>query len=351
MKSHPLFQKLVLIAFISICVLLSFYYLLPLLAPFILGYILMRLLKPAINYLHRTCHLSHFLSGILCVIVFLFFLSLCLYYFLMLLASQTSSFLQGYGQWMGNTKNLVFCNCKSLCSSLDHSFQIPRGSVYHWLCSQYNSLTKESSATLYQAFSKTTLLCLHGTLQTCTFLLMTIITMIILCKDMDPLHALIKKSPYYHTISSIGHVMWDTGLSYIRTEFLIFLGVWLISGIGIWLTGNPYSILISFMISLIDAFPILGSGMILIPWSLISFIRGSWENGLILLVTYLLALLLRELMEAKMMGNGMKLLPLFTLASIFIGLKLFGILGILLGPLSLVLIRSIYETWTRGRIS
>lgn len=351
MKSHPLFQQIILIAFISVCVLLSFYYLLPLLAPFLLGYIFMRLLRPAIDFLHQKCHLPSFLSGIFCVLVFLSLAGGCLYYFIMLLASQTTDFLQGYSHWMKDTKNIVFCNCKSFCASLDRSFKIPGGTMFQWFSSRINALSSESSTSLYQAFSKTTLLCLHGTLQTCTFLLMTIITMIILCKDMAPLHELIKKSPYYHTISSIGHVMWDTGLSYIRAEFLIFLGVWLICGVGIWFIHNPYSILISFLISLIDAFPILGSGMILIPWSLFSFIQGRWQNGIILLVTYLLALLLRELTEAKMMGNGMKLLPLFTLASIFIGLKLFGILGILLGPLSVVLIRSIYETWTRGRIS
>lgn len=131
--------------------------------------------------------------------------------------------------------------------------------------------------------------------------------------------------------------------AYLKTQLILLM---LISGIcmaGLWIMKNPYYLLAGLGIGIFDALPIFGSGMILIPWALLSFLRRRWWTGIGLLVLYLFCYLLREILEAKMMGEQVGLSSLEILASVYVGLKLFGFAGILLGPVGLLLIEDFVE--------
>lgn len=97
-------------------------------------------------------------------------------------------------------------------------------------------------------------------------------------------------------------------------------------------SANPYCIVIGLFISIFDAFPILGSGMILIPWGLVKLFHGSFFAAAVLLTAYLLTVFTRELLEARLIGSNLNTLPFFTLASIYIGISLYGVCGIFLCP-------------------
>lgn len=106
--------------------------------------------------------------------------------------------------------------------------------------------------------------------------------------------------------------------------------------------------MIGLFISIFDAFPILGSGMILIPWGLVNYSMVLFSAAAVLLTAYLLTVFTRELLEARLIGSNLNTLPFFTLASIYIGISLYGVCGIFLGPFAVVLIRSIYQIWMRS---
>lgn len=88
--------------------------------------------------------------------------------------------------------------------------------------------------------------------------------------------------------------------------------------------------------------PVLGTGTVLIPWALINFFMGKWKGGLALLVLYGICYLLREFLEARMMGARWACLPGKSYA-MYVGLELFGIAGFFLGPLGLLLIEDLTE--------
>lgn len=110
---------------------------------------------------------------------------------------------------------------------------------------------------------------------------------------------------------------------------ITFLVLW----VGFWLLRVEHGALWAVMISFVDLLPILGTGTVLIPWSLVSFIQGDTAGGVGLLGIYLTAMLLRSILEPKLVGKQLGLDPLVTLMVIYGGYRLWGILGLLIAPL------------------
>ena len=94
-----------------------------------------------------------------------------------------------------------------------------------------------------------------------------------------------------------------------------------------------HSLLWAVLISLVDALPVLGTGTVLLPWSLVCFLQGDHMQAIGLLCTYGAAALLRSILEPKLIGKQLGLDPLVTLACMYAGYRLWGILGMLFSPL------------------
>ncbi len=99
------------------------------------------------------------------------------------------------------------------------------------------------------------------------------------------------------------------------------------------------------LIALVDAFPVLGVGTVLLPWSLICFLQGQTARGLGLLGIYGTAWLLRSFLEPKLVGKGLGLDPLVTLIAMYAGFKLWGIGGMLLSPVAVMICMEVKKAW------
>ena len=97
-------------------------------------------------------------------------------------------------------------------------------------------------------------------------------------------------------------------------------------------------------VAVFDAFPVLGSGLILVPWAVVCLLKGAYVQVAVLLVMYLLCLLVREGLEPKLLGNRIGIPPLYTLMAVYVGVELFGLWGVILGPFGLVIIRAVANT-------
>ena len=89
----------------------------------------------------------------------------------------------------------------------------------------------------------------------------------------------------------------------------------------------------AFLIALVDAIPVLGTGTVLLPWSLVCFLQGQQVQALGLLGIYVTALLSRSILEPRLVGKQLGLDPLITLAALYVGLRIWGIPGMLLSPM------------------
>lgn len=103
--------------------------------------------------------------------------------------------------------------------------------------------------------------------------------------------------------------------------------------VGMLLLRIPYGILWALGICLVDAFPVLGTGTVLLPWAMISYLQGDRARAIGLLGMYVVISVVRSALEPKLVGKQLGLDPLLTLFALYVGYKLWGIGGMILSPL------------------
>lgn len=124
-----------------------------------------------------------------------------------------------------------------------------------------------------------------------------------------------------------------------KAQLKLWLIVFSILTLGLWLLGVEFPLLFGALIAVLDALPVLGTGAVLIPWALICFLQEQSARGFGLLALYAAASLTRTVLEPHLVGKQIGLHPLFTLMAFYAGYRLFGILGMLLLPITVMLIK------------
>lgn len=129
------------------------------------------------------------------------------------------------------------------------------------------------------------------------------------------------------------------GGNYLRAYFSLFLLTFFELFVGFSLLRLPYTFLPAILIALVDILPVLGVGTVLVPWGLIELLRGQTGTGTGLVVLCVIMILVRQLLEPRIVGKSIGLHPLATLFAAYAGLQLFGLAGMLLGPAVALLIK------------
>lgn len=122
----------------------------------------------------------------------------------------------------------------------------------------------------------------------------------------------------------------------------------LVLTVGFFALQISYAPLWAALISLVDALPVLGTGMVLVPWSLVSFLQGNSVRAIGLLGVYAVAALLRSVLEPRLVGKQLGLDPLVTLFSMYAGYRLFGFGGMILSPLAAVTVTQLFTAPKEG---
>lgn len=114
-----------------------------------------------------------------------------------------------------------------------------------------------------------------------------------------------------------------------------------------------YSSLLALLTAFLDFLPFLGTGIIITPWAIYCFIMGEYVNVVILIITYIICLVTHRLLEPKLVGDSVGMSPFATLISMFIGYRLIGMLGLILGiPIGMVVLalkeQGVFDSYIRG---
>ena len=112
---------------------------------------------------------------------------------------------------------------------------------------------------------------------------------------------------------------------------------------GFSILGVEYSLLLAVITAIIDVLPILGTGTVLIPWGIISLFQGNFVLGIGILVLYGVITLVRQIIEPKIVGDYIGLYPLVSLICMYVGLRLFGIVGLFLLPISVIMLKNLHD--------
>ncbi len=112
--------------------------------------------------------------------------------------------------------------------------------------------------------------------------------------------------------------------------------------VGFLLLQIEHAVLWAAATCLVDILPVLGTGTVLIPWSLVCFLQGDSLRAIGLLAIYIVISLLRSVLEPRFVGKQLGLDPLITLLAIYAGYRLGGLPGMLLAPILAVTATQIF---------
>lgn len=343
MQNTSLFRHFMITVGISAAVYLFMTFLLPYLLPFIVAYILMRMLWPVMEYLHNVCKFPRFFSHYGTLILFFSGISAVFCAAVYKFYTQIKLLLTNLPSYQQTAAAFLEARCTAFCCYIDRHFNLHFGTAKTFLYGQLELIEKNTSKLMNNNIWRYICYTLSQSFHIAAFLIIVCISMIILVREMKPLHDMFRKSRYYTPVHFVLTNVKESGLTYLKTEGIILLLNGIVCSLAFFLIHNPYFLLLGVMIAILDAFPVLGSGMFLLPWGFFLFLSREYLHASILFVAYIVTLLIREILEARLLGEGMHLNAFIMLAAIFIGIELFGIGGILLGPLSLVLIRSLLQ--------
>ncbi len=126
----------------------------------------------------------------------------------------------------------------------------------------------------------------------------------------------------------------------------MFVGLSFMKLIGAYNGG--YIAIIAFVTCIVDIIPVLGTGTVIIPWAIYSLIVGQYGLSIGLLVLYAVITVLRQVIEPKLVANQVGLPAIVTIMAMFIGARAFGTFGIIILPLTVVVLKLMYDEGVIG---
>lgn len=335
-------KKTLLILGVTGAVYLSFRYLLPLVIPFLLAYIFALALRPAALWIRRKCRFIPLVFiGTIEIVFALFLFCILLYVGGKKLFLEGCLLLENLPRILGNLDRWLMENC----SWAERLLKLPDGymvKVTREIISGGIQVIKGKAMAFLMVNTMTIVKCLVSVVVfTVIFLIATILTL----QEMEDIRRRKNNSIFRNEYALLGNRMMTAGSAWLKTQGIIMLLTASICSLGLFFMGNPYFILLGIGIGLLDALPFFGTGTVFIPWTLFSLINRHWGQAAGLLFIYVVCYFLREIMEAKIMGNKVGLTPLETMISMYVGLELFGLFGFILGPMGLLIIEDIVELY------
>lgn len=312
-------------------------------APLILGYVLCLILSPVSVFFRRRLHFPKALAAIFSLALMILMLVLIGNSLVSKLISEGKAFVENSPQLITSTADTIRKLEKNIVSYVDILPESMRGNSDKLLDSAIEAVTgllgtgvKTGSVEIVKFLPNTLFVTLLGLI--CAYFLLidrNKVERFVIRQLPVPIRRNIKVAKK-GVINAIG--------GYIRAELTLMCIVAVVCTVGLLILKSPYALLLGVIISFVDALPVFGSGAIFWPWCVYCIITGNYKMAIGIAVIDILVIIVRQMLEPRILGNEIGLHPLATLMSIFMGLKIFGIFGFIIGPVILVTIKAMQDS-------
>lgn len=341
-KNRIVIQKMSIVALFFTVMYIFFNYIFVLIAPFIIGYVISIFLEPLVRTFMHKFNLNRSISAIISIILMIVVIGGSLFLIISQLVQQGTSLYQyNHSQILDKTDE-TWNMIKSLFSNL--FFYIPENnkemvhSFFQNVTSSVMTYAGEKLKVFGVAFIK-------FVPKLFVYTIIGLISSFFFIKDRALIRNVYRENMPHSinkNIIEIKNSLSNAFLGYLKSQSIIMCVTASICLTGLIILQNQYAFLLAFLIAIVDVLPLFGSGFILWPLSLVSFVNGDIKTGIGALVMYATVQITRQIIEPKILGSQIGLHPLVTLMSIYVGLIVFGVLGIVLGPMSAIIIKTIW---------
>lgn len=135
---------------------------------------------------------------------------------------------------------------------------------------------------------------------------------------------------------SVKNIFMSAFGGYIKSQLILSAGVFLILTVGFFLMNQPYGLLLAFGLAVLDFIPIIGAGTVMVPWAVVDMVLAQYSEAAALMAVWGVIVVFRRFAEPKVLGDQTGLSPILSLVGIYVGMKVGGVLGMVVGPLLLL---------------
>lgn len=327
-------------------VFLVFRYLLNLIWPFFAAFLFASLLRPLIRWLTAKCHVKYTVSAVLCLIVFFAViggLAVLITSRVISLAADVMSWLPSlYGDMIEPGLNNLTVWIEELANRIGPEVYDVVDEALPSVVSSIGTSVMNASRSIVAALSGWVAKLPSRLLST----LICAIATVFMTLDYSRMNAFIMRQiperPRHILAEARGRfgvILRQYGKSYGIIMCITFAEILA----GLLIIGQKNAALIALAIAVFDIFPIVGAGMILVPWGVVTLLGGAVGKGVGLLVLWGVTIIVRQIIEPRIVGRQVGLHPLITLAAMFVGSKLFGAVGLFGLPITCAIVKSLDE--------
>ncbi len=340
----------------SICTYLFFRFLWKPILPFLLAAVFAMLLQKPLDVLDKMTHRRKQLRRIWAVVLVVCSVGIfasVLFFIGSKLLSEGKSFFSDIGNHItdiGQAFDAVLWNIRGFLSSLPGGLLTDENSILFTLLESADAMLidvlQSTAASVTAKLSVWVASFLSALPQVFLFITVLLIAAVYFTMEWQEMGVwLTKRFPNKMSrfLGGLKSSLLSTLLLYGRAYFIIILITFSELYIGFLLLDVPYALGAAGLIALIDILPVLGTGSVLIPWSLWSFFNGSIGFGMGLLALYAVISIVRQITEPRIVGKNIGIHPLLALFSMYAGAKLFGLAGLFFLPIAAAAGSKYYE--------
>ena len=323
---------------IIIGVYLGLRFLLPPLVPFLIGFCIAWILRCPTSYLNKKLHITHKIPAAILTAVFFILIVGILFFAGTQLFSALKNLLPKLPEIFTGQLLPFIDRCvdevKEFSVQFDESVEAQIDIWFNETASSMSQMITTLSSSAVKLISSIA----AGTPEIILKIVLTVVSAFYFALDFERITAFIGRllpQKVKNTILPVKDKTVSSLKIFIRSYFLIFLLTFAELSVGFLLLHVPYAVFIALLVAVIDLMPVLGTGLILLPWTVILAVMGNIPFAVGMAVLYIAITVIRNIVEPKLVGKQIGLHPLATLVGMFVGLQLFGILGMFLLPVIL----------------
>lgn len=356
------FLRLLLIVGFVILAIMSFYFLSKITYPFLIGLVIAFMMNPLVNFLEKKAKMPRVLSVFITLILFFAV-------FAGLVTLLVAEIVVGANYFA----KVVPEHLDTLINYLEQVFASQIIPLYHQLTNLFQSLDAGQQDTIIaniEDVGKSVGSTVGGFIQNlfgnipniiswfpnaATVLIFSLLATFFISKDWYKLSELGSRIIPNRAKKSGKTVFVDLKkalFGFVKAQATLISITTIIILIGLLILRVDYAITIALIAGIVDIIPYLGTGAIFVPWIIFEVIQGETGLAIGLGILYIVVLVQRQVMEPKILSSNIGLDPLATLISLFVGFKLIGFLGLIAGPVTLVILTTLHranvfkDAWT-----
>ncbi len=309
-------------------------YVSPIASPFIFAFLLAGILNPLVERLHkkikiRKAVITALILLIVCGVIVTF--AWLLISWLVAGGSRLASQMPYYQKELG----IFLGDC---CDFMEKEFGIDGVQIENFVLEQVSVMVENLEVNVLPKAMGKSVGYMKNIASFGGFIVIMIIAVLLIMKDFDHYIEKLKKEDDLRGVREVAGKVIVYVKTFIKAQLIILCIISGVCALTLSLTGMRGGIFYGLLTGFMDMLPFIGTGIMLIPLALFMLINGNGWQALLCLGLYGVCALIREFLEPKLIGERVGVWPVGILFAVFAGIRLFGVWGIIKGPLALVII-------------